>query len=153
MHVYFLFMRFMTLGLALLIGITLGYYFRLYYTVGTLLSGEIPLAVAVDELEDEIGRNEAERRRKALVERAKGDSGFIASRVPFGVPFRRLMFDEQRQCGLCFEKFAVNEDIFLRECDYRHIFHRACFEELRRHGVGEQRCIACPIRGGFYYMQ
>lgn len=110
----FLFLRFLSLGIALVIGISLVYYFRFYYTVGTIMGTDIPsemrpLPAAIDDLADELGRNEAQRRRKALVEREKANPQYVSARVPFGVPLRRLMFKEEIQCGLCFEKFIANE--------------------------------------------
>jgi hypothetical protein len=56
------------------------------------------------------------------------------------------MFDEDIQCAMCFEKFNHKEIVFQRECQYRHIFHKECMEELRRHAIGEARCVACPLR-------
>ena len=53
---------------------------------------------------NETNEEVSKRRVHAGLNREDYSPGYIFYRLPYGVPYRRLIFLEDRQCGLCLEK-------------------------------------------------
>ncbi len=115
-HEIFLVLRFLSMGVAVLLSVSIFTYLKFI-----VLEGPIKGCAPAEEgrrlpgaEEDEFDNSVAYLARSRELDRP----GYLAKRLPIGMPFRRLMFAETKQCALCLEKPEDSETIIQYHCSY-----------------------------------
>lgn len=109
-HETFLILRYISWGLALIIAISMFYYTKVYimdYLLFFVPEEEQRRLQNNFDISSEEGDSNAQNAMtvsKAAILRENNKPGYIFDRLPYSVPFRRLIFNESTQCALCLGK-------------------------------------------------
>jgi hypothetical protein len=44
---------------------------------------------------------------------------------------KNLITDFDAECVICFDNFAIGDEVTILDCDAHHVIHDSCFEEMR----------------------
>lgn len=107
-HELFMVLRFMSIALALLQAVSVYFYLRLHYSTN---DSEVVVKRRIATESEESGDEDRDRKLLIAIKHESATPGYLFGRLPYSVPFRRLVYEEDRQCALCLEKPKEKEMI------------------------------------------